>query len=63
MRAYLLISGALFGIVALAHMYRLVLHWPIDVAGHMVPLAVSWLGLLLAAGLSVWALRLLRGSS
>jgi hypothetical protein len=33
MRAYLLISGALFGIVALAHMHRLVLHWPIDVAG------------------------------
>jgi hypothetical protein len=63
MRAYLLISGALFGIVALAHMHRLLRHWAIDIAGHIVPLGVSWLGLLLAAGLSVWALRLLRGSS
>jgi hypothetical protein len=63
MRAYLLISGALFGIITLAHVHRLVRHWPIDIAGHMVPLSVSWLGLLLAGGLSVWALRLLRGSS
>ncbi len=63
MRAYLLASGALFGIITLVHVHRLVQHWPIDIAGHMVPLSVSWLGLLLAGGLSVWALRLLRGSS
>ena len=63
MRAYLQISGAFFGIVALAHLLRLARHWPIDVAGHMVPLSLSWLGLLLAGGLCVWALRLLRGNS
>ncbi|HKH84639.1 MAG TPA: hypothetical protein VKA25_13200 [Gemmatimonadales bacterium] len=63
MRVYLLVSGALFGIIALAHLHRLVRHWPIDIAGHMVPLSVSWLGPLLATSLSVWALRLLRGSS
>ena len=63
MRAYLQISGALFGIIALAHLLRLVRHWPIDIGGHMVPLGLSWLGLLLAGGLSVWAVRLLRGSS
>jgi hypothetical protein len=61
-RAYLKISGAIFGIVALAHLHRLVRHWPIDVAGHMVPLGVSWVGLVLAGGLSIWALQLLRGS-
>ena len=63
MRAYLQITGALFGIIALAHLHRIFRHWPIDVAGHMVPLWVSWLGLLVAGGLSVWALRLLRGVS
>jgi hypothetical protein len=63
MRAYIQISGALFGIIALAHLLRLFRHWPIDLAGHMVPLWASWLGLLLAGGLSIWALRLMRGTS
>jgi hypothetical protein len=60
MRAYLQISGALFGLIALAHLLRLFRHWPVDLAGFMVPLWVSWLGLLLAGGLSIWALRLMR---
>jgi hypothetical protein len=60
MRAYLQISGALFGIIAVAHLLRLVRHWPIDLAGHVVPLWVSWLGLVLAGALSIWALRLIR---
>jgi hypothetical protein len=60
MRAYLQISGALFGLIALAHLLRLFRHWPIDLAGHMVPMWASWLGLVLAGGLSIWALRLMR---
>ena len=60
MRAYLQISGALFGLIALAHLLRLFRHWPIDLAGHMVPMWASWLGLVLAGALSIWALRLLR---
>jgi hypothetical protein len=60
MRAYLQISGALFGLIALAHLHRLFRHWPIDLAGQMVPLWASWLGLFLAGGLSIWALRLMR---
>jgi hypothetical protein len=58
MRAYLQISGGLFGLIALAHLLRLVRHWEIDLAGHMVPMWASWLGLVLAGGLSIWALRL-----
>jgi hypothetical protein len=60
MRAYLQISGALFGIIAVAHLLRLLRHWPIDLAGHVVPLWASWLGLVLAGALSIWALRLIR---
>lgn len=62
MRAYLQISGALFGLIALMHLHRLFRHWPIDLAGHMVPLWISWLGLLLAGGLSIWAFRLVRAA-
>ena len=60
MRAYLQISGALFGIMAVAHLLRLFRHWPIDFAGQIIPLWASWVGLLLAGGLCIWALRLLR---
>jgi hypothetical protein len=60
MRAYLQISGTLFGLIALAHLLRLLRHWPINLLGHTVPLWVSWLGLVLAGGLSIWAWRLLR---
>jgi hypothetical protein len=60
MRAYLQISGALFGIMAVAHLLRLFRHWPIDFAGQIIPLWASWPGLLLAGGLCIWALRLLR---
>ena len=60
MRAYLQISGVLFGIIAVIHLLRLFRHWPVDLAGHPVPLWVSWLGLVLAGGLSIWAFRLMR---
>jgi hypothetical protein len=63
MRAYLQISGTLFGLIALAHLLRLLRHWPIELAGNTVPLWASWVGLVLASGLSVWALRLLRAPS
>ena len=62
MRTYLQISGTLFGLIALGHLLRLFRHWPVDLAGHIVPLWVSWVGLALAGGLSVWALRLMRAT-
>jgi hypothetical protein len=62
MRTYLLISGTLFGLIALAHLLRLFRHWPIELAGNTLPLWASWVGLVLAGGLSVWALRLLRAT-
>lgn len=60
MRAYLQTSGAVFGVIAVAHLLRLLWHWPIELAGQLVPLWASWLGLVLSAALSIWALRLIR---
>ena len=57
MRAYLLISGALFGVVALAHTLRLIQRWPIEVAGWALPMRVSVVGLMLTGALSFWAFR------
>ena len=58
MRAYLAVSGSLFGLIALLHLLRLLLHWPAVVAAWTVPLWVSGLGLVIAGSLSLWAFRL-----
>ena len=58
MRAYLQISGVIFGTIALLHVARLLLDWPAQIAGWAVPLWLSWLAIPVAGGLSVWAFRL-----
>jgi hypothetical protein len=58
MRAYLRISGVIFGIVALVHVARLAYGWPAEVAGWAVPLWVSWAGMVVAGALCIWAFRL-----
>ncbi|HEY6064677.1 MAG TPA: hypothetical protein VIY96_00885 [Thermoanaerobaculia bacterium] len=57
MRAYLMTSGAVFGLVTLAHLWRMIDEWP---RMAMEP----WYLLLTAASaaLAVWAWRLLRRS-
>ncbi len=59
MRAYLQISGAIFGVIALLHVVRLLLGWRADVAGWAVPFWISWMAIFAAGALSVWAFRLL----
>ncbi len=60
MQAYLQISGAVFGLIALLHIIRLLLNWPAQVAGWTVPLWISWIAILVSGALSVWAFRLVR---
>ncbi len=59
-KCYLLISGVIFGLVAVLHLLRLIYHTPIQ-AGTLgaVPMWVSWAGLVVAAILCVWGLGLL----
>jgi hypothetical protein len=58
MRTYLVVSGVIFGAVALMHILRLSLNWQAEVAGWSVPLWISWLGLGVAGALCAWGLRL-----
>ena len=57
MRTYIQITGVVFAIVALAHVVRLVLDWPVQMAGWVVPIWISWIGILVAGALCVWAFR------
>jgi hypothetical protein len=58
MRTYILITGVIFAIVALVHLLRLLLDWPAQVAGLAVPPWVSWIGLMVAGALAIWAFSL-----
>ena len=56
-RAYLIISGTIFGIVAILHSLRVVNSWALVLGPWSAPMWVSWLGTLVPAVLCVWALR------
>lgn len=58
MRAYILISGVVFGAVALVHVIRLLLDWPARVADWAVPIWISWIAVFGAGALCIWAFRL-----
>ena len=58
MRAYMQITCVVFGIVALVHLARLILDWPVQVADWVVPNWISGVAILVAAALCVWAFRL-----
>lgn len=57
-RQYLIISGVVFAVVALMHLCRVFTGWPFQLGSWMVPLWVSWIGVVLPGGLSIWAFRL-----
>jgi len=64
-KAYLLVSAIIFALIAVLHLIRLVNHWPIQIGTTIVPIWGSWLGLIIAVGLSFWAFQImhrLRGS-
>jgi hypothetical protein len=51
------VAGMLFALVALAHAYRLIIFFPIQIGSFSVPQAASWAGLLIAGVLSFLGLR------
>ena len=58
-KLYLIISGAIFFLVGVFHLLRLVYNWPIVVGTRMIPYALSYVGFPASIGYSVWACWLL----
>ena len=56
--AFLIVSVCVFGLASLVQIARLVYRWPVRIASVQIPLAASWVALLVAGGLFVWAFRL-----
>jgi uncharacterized membrane protein YjjB (DUF3815 family) len=56
MKPFSIVAAVVFALVALVHLLRLVYGWEVTLAGWVVPLWVSVVGLIVAGGLAamVW---------
>ena len=59
-RKYLLVSGVIFGFVALVHLFRVVKGLAFQFGPVAVPMWGSWLGFVIMAALCGWAFSLTR---
>jgi hypothetical protein len=51
------IAVGVFALVALLHILRLIFGWEVTIQGSVVPLWVSWLGVVVAGGLAIMLWR------
>lgn len=52
---YVLVSGIIFGVVAIIHAVRATYGWPVHVADIDVPTWISWIAMVISGGLCAWA--------
>ena len=57
-RPYLVVSGIIFGLVAILHATRVANGWMFGLGPWMIPMWASWCGVVGPAILSVWAFKL-----
>jgi hypothetical protein len=56
-KTYNIVTAALFLIVAVVHLLRIILGWPAQIGGLDIPMWVSWLGLVVAGALTYFGFR------
>ena len=57
-KTYLAISAAIFGLVAVGHILRVIFNWSFAIGGWSAPISASWIALFAAAAMCVWAISL-----
>lgn len=60
-KTYVTVTAALFLVVAIVHLLRIILGWQVEIGGLSIPFWPSWLAVLVAGALHISALR--RGGS
>ncbi|PYK29399.1 MAG: hypothetical protein DME57_10420 [Verrucomicrobia bacterium] len=60
-RTGLRVASVIFGLVTIAHILRVFKHAKINVASHVIPLEVSWIGIIVFGVLCIWMWRLSAG--
>lgn len=64
MRRYVLVSGLFLALLTCVQLLRLILGWPVTVAGASIPLWASAIAAVIAGSLTIWAFRVsARGNS
>ena len=61
-RPFTWIASAIFALMALVHVYRVFTHFQIIVGSHAIPEWVSYVGIVITAGLSWMLCREARGT-
>ena len=59
LKLYLALSGAIFLLVGLFHLLRLVYQWPVVVGARPFPMFLSYVGCPVSTGYALWAFWLL----
>ena len=54
---YAVVSGVLFGVVAVLQAVRALNQWPVHVGTFEVPVWASWVAMVVTGSLCVWAFR------
>ena len=54
---YAVVSGAIFGVVAVLQAIRAFVQLPVHVGSFEIPVAASWVATVVAGSLCVWAFR------
>jgi hypothetical protein len=54
---YVVVSGAIFGVIAVVQTVRALSGWAVQVGGLEIPLWVSWIVAVVSGSLCVWAYR------
>ncbi|HLH95477.1 MAG TPA: hypothetical protein VKW08_10210 [Xanthobacteraceae bacterium] len=62
MKAYLATTGMLFALLAVLHVWRIVVEWN-GLSREIWSLGTIVAGIIVSAGLAIWALRLFLGES
>ena len=56
-KKFLVMVGAIFALVALLHLLRIYMGWTVVIGDWTMPMWLSWIGLVVAGGLSYFGLR------
>ena len=52
---YVVVSGVIFGLMALTQLLRAVNQLPVQVGGVEIPIGVSWVAVVVAGSMCAWA--------
>jgi len=54
---YAMVSALVFALVVVGQVLRLVNQWAVQIGPYTVPVWFSWMGMIVAAALSLWGFR------